>query len=616
MTESTDIAPVGVEIKCSLPFALFADGEYKARLPAGNASVSLKRIRQKHFDPRLGIESGNFDVRWDRCGFVSYSGVSIKVDWPTFRSIRGNVGGRTEDEVLRRVAQTVINHVIDAYRKVTQEPWVRRVTEWDIFELEGELTRSDGVVECVKTMTAPGYGITLPVEGLSQEALQRFSTILGSTEPLSLWDNLWLESEDAFQRGDYTSSVIWGHSALETLSHATVLAWLAEQNVSIEKAANIVARNPSHAGKLKQCLSLEELIESLNDTHKVEIALLSAINVDPSWGFDFCSRFERLAALRNEVLHLGVAVTPRAAKDHLEIVRTIRAQLIHESNIERIQRHKASSVKAILSSLLGKEPHPKLAGLLDELEAQGKQVTVCSMPRYPIWLHKQSSLVAVVDGKTSMRIYLPVRSQISKTRCEIELTRLLLRRRMVIEEDWPEADIRERDANGNLSLGPFNWEGYRVVAVTITETILDFEINERLLKNGFNTQLQINSQLSNLEKSIEENDFKAPQWGELEYFLLPVKSFRLHALAPDDSKRLLQVLHDRAPEQSQKESRIFDAVNKVGWNTPKAAATAMLAVKDVLGLLDTIGVREAPRRILRTRLTNDELSTLGWKQQR
>lgn len=616
MTESTDIAPVGVEIKCSLPFALFADGEYKARLPAGNASVSLKRIRQKHFDPRLGIESGNFDVRWDRYGFVSYSRVSIKVDWPTFRSIRGNVGGRTEDEVLRRVAQTVINHVIDAYRKVTQEPWVRRVTEWDIFELEGELTRSDGVVECVKTMTAPGYGITLPVEGLSQEALQQFSTILGSTEPLSLWDNLWLESEDAFQRGDYTSSVIWGHSALETLSHATVLAWLAEQNISIEKAANIVARNPSHAGKLKQCLSLEELIESLNDTHKVEIALLSAINADPSWGFDFCSRFERLAALRNEVLHLGVAVTPREAKDHLEIVRTIRVQLIHESNIERIQRHKASSVKAILLSLLGKEPHPKLAGLIDEIESQGKQVTVCSMPRYPIWLHKQSSLVAVVDGKTSMRIYLPVRSQISKTRCEMELTRLLLRRRMVIEEDWPEADIRERDANGNLPLGPFNWEGYRVVAVTITETILGFEINERLLKNGFNTQLQINSQLSNLEKSIEENDFKAPQWGELEYFLLPVKSFRLHALAPDDSKRLLQLLYDRAPEQSQKESRIFDAVNKVGWNTPQATATAMLAVKDVLGLLDLIGVRQAPRRILRTRLTNDELSTLGWKQQR
>ena len=125
--------------------ALFAEGEYEARLYAGNARVSLKRIRQKYFDPRLGIESGDFDARWDRCGFVSYSQVSIKVDWPTFRSIRGNVGGRTEDEVLRRVAQTVINHVIDAYRRVTQEPWVRRVTERDIFELEGELMRSDAL---------------------------------------------------------------------------------------------------------------------------------------------------------------------------------------------------------------------------------------------------------------------------------------------------------------------------------------------------------------------------------------------------------------------------------------------------------------------------------------
>ena len=113
--------------------------------------------------------------------------------------------------------------------------------------------------------------------------------------PLPLWDNLWLDCEDAFQRGDYASVVIWGHSAIETLSHATVLSWLHEQSVDVDKAAELVARNHSHIGKLKQCLSLEEIVENLNDTHKVEIALLKIMNADPSWGFDFCSRFARRA---------------------------------------------------------------------------------------------------------------------------------------------------------------------------------------------------------------------------------------------------------------------------------------------------------------------------------
>lgn len=610
MTESADISPIRVEIRCSLPFALFTEGEYQVNLPAGNASISLKRIKQEQFDPRLGIEAGNFDARGDRFGFVSYSKVSIKLDWLAFKRIQRYVGGRSEDEVFRRVAQSVINHVIDAYRKVTQEPWVRRITEWELFEMESEITRSDGVVECSKTMGAPGYGITLPIEGLSQESLREFSQALERPVPLPLWDNLWLDCEDAFQRGDYALVVTWGHSAIETLSHTTVLSWLYEQNVSVDKAAELVARNSSHAGKLKKCLSLEEIVENLNDTHKVEIALLKVINADPSWGFDFCSRFERLAALRNEVLHLGAPVTPKEAKDHLEIIRTIRAQLVHKSNIERIQRYKALSAKEALSSLLGKEPNSKLVELLNEIESYGKNITVYSMARYPIWLHKQSSLVAIIDGKSSLRIYLPNRSQLTRTAWEIELTGLLFRRRMIILEGWPEADIADRDADGNLSLGPFNWEGYRVVAVNITETILDIEINERLIRSGFNTKSRINSQLHELENYIEGADFEAPQWGELDYYRLPLKAFRFHIVAPKEAKKLLQLLHDRAPEQSQKEIRIFDAVSKVGWNAPQSSATAMLVIKNELGLLDSIGVREEPKRILRTRLTDDERRNL------
>ena len=64
-------------------------------------------------------------------------------------------------------APTVVNHVIDAYRGATNEPWARRLTESEIFEIKGEITHANGMIEGVATVIAPGYEITLPIEASS-----------------------------------------------------------------------------------------------------------------------------------------------------------------------------------------------------------------------------------------------------------------------------------------------------------------------------------------------------------------------------------------------------------------------------------------------------------------
>jgi len=94
-------------------------------------------------------------------------------------------------------------------------------------------------------------------------------------------------------------------------------------------------------------------------------------------------------------------------------------------------------------------------------------------------------------------------------------------------------------------------------------------------------------------------------------YRLPLKALKFHVIAPDESVKLLQLLHDRAPDQSQKEVRMFEVVSKVGWNTPQSSATAMLVIKNELGLLDAMGVREPPKGTLRTRLTDDERRSLS-----
>ena len=81
----------------------------------------------------------------------------------------------------------------------------------------------------------------------------------------------------------------------------------------------------------------------------------------------------------------------------------------------------------------------------------------------------------------------------------LELTKLLIRRKVILVEGWTESDVMDRDQKSNQSLGPLNWEGYRVVVSAITEAILDSIIYKRLADAGFDITSQIENQCHNLE---------------------------------------------------------------------------------------------------------------------
>jgi hypothetical protein len=549
----------------------------------------------------------------DRSGLVSYSEFSLSLDYPTFEELQRQVGGHTNIEILREIARTVINRALDAYRQATKTPWIRKIADSDLYMLEGQATYAKGEVEIIATV-GPPRSITLPVKGLSEETHQRFLENLDSQEAPPVWDTLWLDSEDAVSRGDYRSAVISGHSALETLSHATILAWLREQGLQIDEAVAKLARNNNEKGMLGHALSLEELTEHLNDPRKVEIALLDVLDSNPSWGFDLYMRFERLAAARNSVLHSGADVSPKDAKGHLDLVRAIRQLLTNQPNLARIRSSKAQPISSVLAVHLGHSPNTKLVELLNELEANGLEVTLWSMRRFPEAQYRKEARVAIITKESSIRIYLPKKNQLNVTDCELQLMRVLLKRKMAEGEGWPIADVSDQSTAGNLSLGAINWEGYRWIAEAITDAILGVEIERRLQEMGMDTQSRTKQQIAKLEKMyIGRTDFREPQWGELDYFLLPIKVLTVQLIWPEGSTKLVRLLPSRAPRQADVFANIFEAVSKSGWRTPEEAATAILAVKYGLGVLDTIGVREAPKRVLRTRLNTDELQRLDWK---
>jgi hypothetical protein len=192
---------------------------------------------------------------------------------------------------------------------------------------------------------------------------------------------------------------------------------------------------------------------------------------------------------------------------------------------------------------------------------------------------------------------------------ELELTRLLLKQ-VVIGEGWPFADVLQRGPEGELTLGPINWEGYAQIAAVITDAVLGWEIDRRLEEEGFNTRPRLKRSTDVIATHIKDSAFREPKWGEFDYFLLPIKVVAISLNSPDTANKLIALLRHKCPALADTIKDIADSIERSDWKNPQAAATAMLLLKSKLVILDTIGIREAPERRLRTRFNDREIGRL------
>ena len=607
---TSDGPPDAIQITCSLPFPLYIKGSYDVRIGDSFVNVDIKHVKQETFDPRLGIDKGDFDLKIDRIGIAGYTSLEINADWPCFQKLvtRTRNGGPVDFALI------VVNKVIDSHRHATSTPWIRRVIPEELFQFHYLKKRQNQHIEGQLHRIFPGGGVTLP--RIIDRGNKDFVRRLASDTPPDVWDTLWLDSEDAIATGDTRSAIIFGHSAIETLANATVLAWAREQGLSVERAATEWGRNKSEKGSLKANLSIDELVEFLNDTRKVEIALLNVCEAEQSWGFDYFARFERLAADRNKALHAGLAVREQDARDHVEAVRAIHEALATESNLDRIRKHREpGSAIGPLAEKLGKKPNPELRRILSHFEATGAVITLSSIRRYPIRSHGDVGPVALIRNENRYDIYLRSKKSRIDGEAEKELTRLLIKLSL-LQAGWPCATVNERDSSGQLSLVPVNWEGYRIIAECVTDAILGFvEIDKRLTESGFNIQEGLNSNISVLEANVTSCHYVPPKLGEVSYYLLLVQVSLIELLEIERDWHLPSAIESKAKRLAQTLRSVTERGPEFGWDHPRIAAILMLVMLSNLGMFDTIGVSEGPIRKTRTSFTDEELRILKDIQQ-
>ena len=192
----TNVQPVSIQISCSLPFPLYIDGSYEVCLEDTSVNVVIDHVKQEKFDQRLGIDSGEFDLKIDRTGVVGYATLQIVADWASFETLMV----KTRSSSPREIALLVANKVIESYRHATSTPWIRRLRPEELFQVNylEKYPKGSSVGQLDKVF--PGNGITLPriIQGGNEDFIQR----LASNVPVEVWDSLWLDSEDALASGD------------------------------------------------------------------------------------------------------------------------------------------------------------------------------------------------------------------------------------------------------------------------------------------------------------------------------------------------------------------------------------------------------------------------------
>lgn len=78
MTEKMNTKGLNVKVSFDLPFCLYIeDDNYEVQMPSYIATVSTKREKQEHIDPRVGIEEATTELMHDRYGRLRYTSIEV-----------------------------------------------------------------------------------------------------------------------------------------------------------------------------------------------------------------------------------------------------------------------------------------------------------------------------------------------------------------------------------------------------------------------------------------------------------------------------------------------------------------------------------------------------------
>lgn len=340
MMEKMDAKNLIVKVSFSLPFCLYIeDDNYEVQMPSYTATLSTKREKQEHIDPRVWIEEATTELVRDRYGRLRYTSVEITmpgqavIEQETKRRIReGKIqaeGPTIEisvdatgliseySDAASEESFAIIDYFIKVYRDVTHAFYVRTFPRDEIFRATINWFYGS---ECLGGVEQGrfGKGITSEPKRLLPETDQKFRQRLKAFSLPSLYAELAMNARDYLDLGNYRMAVIETRTCVEVIIDQLLLEDFVHKGKTVEDAKELLG-----VSKRTACASLEDVLDEAKINAKLKKGLKQMIGKSLAEDNNLWGKWLKAKHNREKAVHKAEDVSETDAKDAIDTLSQI-----------------------------------------------------------------------------------------------------------------------------------------------------------------------------------------------------------------------------------------------------------------------------------------------------
>ena len=573
-----------VTINFDIPFPVhISDKPLNVDVRGITCTLQFEKVTRETIDPRLKLGGEKFDLIEDRFGWVRYSKVNVSVPLGQLPPVPTDI---ERNEWSVEIAISAVNNFLAHYRDLLNAPWIRQMNPTEV--LSSDITYFEGGVPKRTIWNRPLHQLKPSIRGIKAELEHSLRERLRESKRVFPWKLLLLDAEDALNRGDTRLAVILGQTAIEGAVCEVLIHNFRERRPSLDEV-----RTQLKVGR--KALSYESAVErSPQIDLKLSKGLKLATGSSPKEDTTLWYEWDVANAMRVACVHHGYSPPPKETRTvvntYWQVYREYLEKLL--SNRDAVTIDLVSDSVNAVTQALGQPPSKHLSNVIQEtaLTLQ-KRLVFYHIDWLPISMERSGKIGVAEDKGNLLAIWLNPNRDFAMNEMFIAGTLLHFD---LLSKGYPHAKVSD-------TLPPeVSRAGWKLVSVTLTQSVLRLPVYNRLQKAGFPVTKLGRESLKTTKQQFLAPDYVAPDSNAVAARTLPLKVMALYfSLEKDSAKQeLLKLVAEHAPGYIKDVECLLKAVQQIGYETREKCIQLMVKCRNCLMMLDSCLVVDPKERLV------------------
>ncbi|OGO01448.1 MAG: hypothetical protein A2Y59_04160 [Chloroflexi bacterium RBG_13_52_14] len=545
-------------------------------------TLRFEKVRRENLDPRLRLSGRDFDLLEDRFGWVRYSKVTVSIPLDQLPPVPLGI---KQDEWPIEIAISAVNNFLGHYRELLNLPWVRLMNPTEVWAADVTYRERGSLPQTISFRRM--HQIKPPIVGIADEQEKALREHLKKTQRASSWKLLLLDAEDALSRGDTRLAVILGQTAIEGAVCEVLIHKFRESQAPLDKV-----RTELKVGK--KALSYESAVEratiDLKLSKGLQLATGNGLDEDATLWYEW----DIANAMRVACVHHAHFPPLKEARTVLDTYwRVYRERLDQQiSNWDAVTTDWVSgSISAVIQAL-GQHPSKSLYDVMKKtIPALQKRVVFYHIGQLPISMERGDRIGMAEAKGDLLAIWIDPDRDFDMNEVFIAGTLFCFD---LLSKGYPRAKVSD-------TLPPeVGRAGWKLVSETLTQSVLQLHVYNRLKKAGFTITKLAKESLETTKRQLLAPDYAAPDSNAVAARTLPLNVMALYfSLEKDSAKQeLIKLIAERAPGYINDVECLLKAVQQTGYETREKCIQLMVRCRNCLVMLDSCLIVDPKDRLV------------------